>query len=43
MYGNSKVDLRQYIENKMVDHGIEFNDRLPIEFVEEILDDEFFN
>ena len=27
----------------MVDHGLEFNDKLPIEFIDEILDDDFFN
>ena len=27
----------------MVDHGLEYNDKLPIEFTDEILDDDFFN
>ena len=43
IYGDSKVDLRKYIENKMVDHGLEFNDRLSSDFVDEVLDDEFFD
>ena len=43
MYGDSKIDLRNYMENKMVDHGLEFNDKLSKEFVDEALDDEFFD
>ena len=41
-FGDQKVDLRNYIENKMVDYGLEFNDKLPLEFIEEVLDDDFF-
>ena len=41
--GDSKIDLRHYIENKMVDFGLEFNDKLTGEFVDEVLDDDFFN
>ena len=29
MYGDTRVDLRNFIENKMVDHGLEYNDKLP--------------
>ena len=43
IYGDSKMDLRKYIENKMVDHGLDFNDKLTPEFIDEVLDDEFFD
>ena len=28
LYNNEKIDLRAYIENKMVDYGLDYNDRL---------------
>ena len=28
LYSNEKVDLRAHIENKMVDYGLDYNDRL---------------
>ena len=34
--------MRSYIEQKMVDYGLEFNDKLSAEFVSEVLDTEFF-
>ena len=42
MYSDEKIDLRVLIENKMVDYGLDFNDRLPVGFVNEVLNDDFF-
>ena len=42
LYSDDKIDLRAHIENNMVDHGLDYNDKLSAEFVNEVLDDEFF-
>ena len=38
-----KLELRSYIENGMVDRGFDYNDKLPTEFVSEVLDKDFFD
>ena len=42
-HGGKKVDLRAHIENKMVDYELDFNDRLPDEMLNEVLNEEFFD
>ena len=38
-----KLELRSYIENGMVNRGFDYNDRLPADFVSEVLDKDFFD
>ena len=42
LYSEEVIDLRAHVENSMVDHGLDYNDRLSDAFVTEVLNDEFF-
>ena len=42
LYSEEAIDLRGHVENSMVDHGLDYNDRLSEAFVTEVLNDEFF-
>ena len=42
LYSEEVIDLRAHVENSMVDHGLDYNDRLSEAFVTEVLNDEFF-
>lgn len=43
LYSDDKIDLRGHIENRMVDYGFDYNDRLSAEFVNEVLNEDFFS